>query len=345
MTARIPPGLIVNADDLAYHPRINAGILSAWRAGILTSATMLMTTPWLEATVREVVRATGLPVGIHLALTVGKSVAGQVAGLGAVPDLTDETGDLTATAPRLLLSAFASDKERRLLAQIRRELEAQLALARDHGVRATHADSHQHVHMNPAIFALLEELLPRFGIERMRMSREALSLRAVAGALARGQPINLAKLALLRWLARRIRARLATPNEFFGVIYTGKATKTAIMAAIAGLAADRSLEMCVHPGFPVPAAEAAYRQADVNAWITSPARQMEHDALVDAEVGELVRRRGIVLRSYDGRRGSDAFVSSCPANAGHPRLGGASARKTWMAGSSTAVRLTCGRSG
>ncbi len=44
---RIPPGLIVNADDLAIHPRINAGILSAWNAGILTSATMLMTTPYL----------------------------------------------------------------------------------------------------------------------------------------------------------------------------------------------------------------------------------------------------------------------------------------------------------
>jgi hypothetical protein len=39
----------------------------------------------------------------------------------------------------------------------------------------------------------------------------------------------------------------------------------------------------------------------VNAWIISPARQVEHDALTDVEVGELVRRRGIVLRSFDGR--------------------------------------------
>jgi len=296
VTARIPPGLIVNADDLGYHPRINAGIVSAWRGGIVTSATMLMTTPYLDETVREAVRGAGLPVGIHLALTVGKSVAGHA----AVPDLTDEAGDLTLTAQRLLLAAFASEAERRLLAQIRRELEAQLALARDHGVRPTHADSHQHVHMNPAIFALVEELLPRFGIERVRMSREALSLRAVAGALAHGQPINLAKLALLRWVARSIRPRLATTDDFFGVIDTGGVTKPAIMAAIEGLAADRSLEMCVHPGFPVPAVEAIYRQPDVNAWIISPARQVEHDALVDAEVGALVRRRGLVLRSFDG---------------------------------------------
>ena len=155
--------------------------------------------------------------------------------------------------------------------------------------------------MNPAIFALVEELLPRFGIARLRVSREALSLRAVAGAFAGRQPINLAKLALLRLVGRSIRPRLATTDAFFGVINTNKATKSAIMAAIADLAAGRSLEMCVHPGFPVPAAEATYRQADVNAWIVSPTRQMEHDALVDAEVGELVRRRGIALRSFDGR--------------------------------------------
>jgi chitin disaccharide deacetylase len=296
MTARIPPGLIVNADDLAIHPRINAGILSAWRDGIVTSATMLMTTPYLEETVRAAVRAARLPVGIHLALTLGKAVAGH----GEVPDLTDEAGSLTWTAQRLLLCTFASEEERRLLAQIRRELEAQLALARDHGVRATHADSHQHVHMNPAIFALVEELLPRFGIARVRTSREALPWRTAASALANGQPINLAKVALLRWLGRRIDPRLATTDAFFGVINTGKVTKPAIMAAIAGLAADRSLEMCVHPGFPVAAGEATYGPTDVNTWIASPARQTEHDALTDVEVGELVRRRAIVLRCFDG---------------------------------------------
>jgi predicted glycoside hydrolase/deacetylase ChbG (UPF0249 family) len=296
VSARIPPGLIVNADDLAIHPHINAGILSAWRAGIVTSATMLMTTPHLDDTVREAVQAAGLPVGIHLALTLGKAIAGH----DAVPDLTDETGDFNWTAQRFLLCSFARDAERRFLAQIRGELAAQLALARDHGVRATHADSHQHVHMNPAIFALVEDLLPRFGIERLRTSREALSLRSVAGALAGGQPVSLAKVALLRWLARRIRPHLATTDEFFGVINTGKATKRAIVGAIARLTPGRSLEMCVHPGFPAPTGEAPYAPADVNAWIVSPARRMEHDVLTDAEVGELVRRRGIALRSFDG---------------------------------------------
>ena len=47
------PGIIINADDLGIHPSINAGILSAYRNGILTSSTMLVTTDFLEETLRD----------------------------------------------------------------------------------------------------------------------------------------------------------------------------------------------------------------------------------------------------------------------------------------------------
>src|SRR3989442_15022965 len=67
-------GLIINADDLAIHPQIDAGILKAYREGVLTSASMLVTTPFLQQAVR-VVRDTELPVGIHLSLTMGKALA------------------------------------------------------------------------------------------------------------------------------------------------------------------------------------------------------------------------------------------------------------------------------
>jgi predicted glycoside hydrolase/deacetylase ChbG (UPF0249 family) len=293
---RTAPGLIVNADDLAIHPSINAGIVSAYRNGIVTSATMLMTTPYLAETIRSVVRTETLPIGIHLSLTLGTPAAAR----RDVPDLVDARGDFAWSSRRLLLCSFAGETERRLLAQIRREFEAQLGLARDHGLRPTHADSHQHVHMNPAIFAVLEELLPRFGIGRLRCSREALSARGLAGLLRQGKAINLAKIALLRWLSMRLRPRLATPDGFFGVLFSGVMTKRAIMQAIAGLSRDRSLEICVHPGFPA-AAGAAYPRSYENDFISSAGRQREHDILVDAEMAELVRRHQLVLRSFDDR--------------------------------------------
>ena len=135
----LPPGLIVNADDLGIHPDISAGILSAYRREILTSCTMLMTTAYLEETVRNYVRPASLPIGIHLSLTLGKAVA----PLSEVPDLVDGDGNLRLSAGRLIMSSFAGGKGRNLLTQIRRELEAQLAAAQDWGLRATARNSRQ----------------------------------------------------------------------------------------------------------------------------------------------------------------------------------------------------------
>ena len=294
---RLPPGLIVSADDLAIHPDTNAGIASAWRNGIVTSATMLMTTPYLAETVRDVARRDTPPIGIHLALTLGKAIASP----RDIPDLVDEAGNFTGSAHQLLVRSYANARGQRLLGQIRREFAAQLGLARDHGLAPTHADSHQHVHMNPAIFALVEELLPRFGITRMRLSREALTARAFAGVLRQGKPINYVKLALLRWLSRGVRPRLATPDGFFGVLFSGIVDKPALAAAITGLAPGRSLELCVHPALPRAEAGATYPRGYENDFIGSPARRLEHDVLIDPELAELVRRRGLALRSFDGR--------------------------------------------
>src|SRR5262245_1064859 len=154
----LPSGLIINADDLGIHPNIDAGILSAYRHGLLTSCTMLVTTPYFEQTVRDFVRPAALPIGIHLSLTLGKAAA----PLGEVPDLVDAAGNLKLSAGRLIASNLSRTPE--LVAQVRREIEAQLGRARDCGLRPTHADSHQHVHMNPTIFTMLEEVLLRYGI-------------------------------------------------------------------------------------------------------------------------------------------------------------------------------------
>jgi predicted glycoside hydrolase/deacetylase ChbG (UPF0249 family) len=293
----LPPGLIVNADDLGIHPRINAGILSAYRRGILTSCTMLMTTAYRDQTVRDFVRPRALPIGIHLSLTLGAAVAPHA----AVPDLVDHDGNLKLAADRLILSGFKGERGTGLLGQIRREFEAQLALARDCGLQPTHADSHQHVHMNPVIFRLVEELLPRFGIDRLRYSREAFHGFVLGpdlpDVLRRN---NLAKWALLRWRAAGLHPGLATTDDFFGVLYSGAATKRALTGLLRRAAPERSLEICIHPGFPAPKEVRDYPRPGYNAFISAAARQNEHDVLTDPDVAALLRERRLALRSFDG---------------------------------------------
>jgi predicted glycoside hydrolase/deacetylase ChbG (UPF0249 family) len=293
----VPPGLIINADDLGIHPSINAGIVSAYRRGILTSCTMLMTTAYFDQTIRDYVRPLVLPIGVHLSLTLGKALAPG----GEVPDLVDEDGNLKQAAHRLILSSFKGERGSAMLRQILREFEAQLAIARDHGLRPTHADSHQHVHMNPAIFRLVEELLPRFGINRLRRSCEAFHAFVFGPDLADVmRRNNLAKWALLRWRAAGLHPTLATTDDFFGALYSGVVTKRAMLSLLRAAAPGRSLEICIHPGFSAPAGVSDYPRPGHNAFISAVARQTEHDVLADPEVAGLVCERGLALRSFDG---------------------------------------------
>jgi len=293
----LPPGIIINADDLGIHPRINAGIVSAYRHGVLTSSTMLLTTPYLEETVREIVRPGLLPVGLHLSLTLGKAVA----PLADVPDLVDEEGYFKHSAGRLIVRSFSDDKGRLLFEQVRRELTAQLALAHDWGIRPTHLDSHQHVHMNPAIFRICEAEARRFGVTRMRVCHEpfpwfALHLE-ISKVLRRR---NHAKWALIRWVSRAIDPHVATSDRFFGTVYSGIMLKRVLRALLQRTSSQQSLEIGIHPGFPVPPQELSRSERGFADFISSPLRQNEHDALIDNEIAALIRRQGLQPRAYDG---------------------------------------------
>ncbi len=292
------PGLIVNADDLGIHPDINAGILSAYRNGILTSCTMLMTTEYLDETVRDYVRLAELPIGIHLSLTLGRSLSPA----SEVPNLVDDEGNLKLSAEKILLSSYESAAGQNLLRQMRREFEAQLGCARDCGLQPTHADSHQHIHTHPAIFALLEGLLPRFGIRRLRFCREPFWTFVIgADLLPIARRLNPAKWALLRWRSGQIKRHLGGNDDLFGVLYSGVVGKSSLLALVNNVAVDRSTEVCIHPGFPAPKGVRYYPRRGYNDFITSNARKMEHDILVDEDVQAAVRRRGLVLRAYDGQ--------------------------------------------
>jgi predicted glycoside hydrolase/deacetylase ChbG (UPF0249 family) len=291
------PGLIFNADDLGIHPAISAGILSAYRKGMLTSCTMLMTTDYLEETLRDYVRPAALPIGIHLSLTLGKAAM----PVRDVPDLVNEDGSFKLHAGRLLFRRFVGEAGTSLLSQIQREFEAQLARAHDGGLRPTHADSHQHVHMNPAIFRVVEKLLPRFGISRMRVTRESFSWAAFGpdfpDTMRRLNPI---KWALLRARAAMIKPTLAVPDDFFGVLYSGMVSKSAVLRAIAAASKAKAFEICMHPGFPAPKGQSFYPVQGYNDFISSATRQTEHDILLDDELAAMVKKRGLVLRGYDG---------------------------------------------
>src|SRR5499425_154918 len=102
--------LIVNADDFGLTQGVSAGILSAHRHGIVTSTTLLATAA-IDAEQLAELRDSGLGVGIHVNLTLGRPLSGG-------RSLVDGDGRFVRDAQHAAVRANAGDVEREVTAQI-----------------------------------------------------------------------------------------------------------------------------------------------------------------------------------------------------------------------------------
>jgi predicted glycoside hydrolase/deacetylase ChbG (UPF0249 family) len=73
--------LVVNADDLGYDPEIDRGILEAHARGIVTSATVMVLTPFARAALAAAPATLG--IGLHAVVSAALSRAEAEAELGA----------------------------------------------------------------------------------------------------------------------------------------------------------------------------------------------------------------------------------------------------------------------
>jgi len=284
-------GLVVNADDLGMDAATTRGIVSAYERGVVSSATLMVTMPTAEEAAK-LARETKLPVGLHVSLTQGRAVAGR-----HVYRLIDDSCEFRLRPQRLIR---AGRNDAILIDQIRSEIRAQLAKALDFGLALTHVDSHQHVHMNPVIFAVLEEEASAFGIRRIRLSREPFEALFFSGAYSQIlQRNNLAKWLVTRAYAQWIKPRLETPELFFGILNSGAVLKRVLLNILATIPCDKLVEICVHPGLPDPSSAGLGNRFE--AFSTSVFRRLEHDALVDPEVSALIQKRRLLLQSFDGK--------------------------------------------
>ena len=141
--------LIVTADDFGDSPEVNAAVLRAHREGVLRFASLLVDRPDAAEAAAMAKDAPGLGVGLHLELCAD---APEKAGLRYFFDAKARAG---------------------VEGEIRRQIEALLAL----GVKPTHADGHMNIHVHPVIFPALCRLAREYGIPRVRLPSGELSAK------------------------------------------------------------------------------------------------------------------------------------------------------------------------
>lgn len=152
--------LVVNGDDFGYSEAINAAIVRCHRAGVLTSATVLVNRPATSAALALARELPELGLGLHLNLTEGAPVSPP----REVPTLVDGRGRFRPFPAQL--RRIASGRARPV--EVERELRAQFAVLLGRGVRPTHVDGHLHVHAYPRVLPVVLRLMREYGVPAMR---------------------------------------------------------------------------------------------------------------------------------------------------------------------------------
>jgi len=159
--------LIVNADDFGLTSGVSAGILAAHRHGIVSSTTVLATAA-IDAESVRALRDSGLGVGLHVNLTLGRPLSGARSLVG-----TD--GRFVRDARHAAARADVKDVEREVTAQIAKFT----SLMRR---RPTHLDTHHHVGLLAPVAAVILDAARRLGVP-VRSQDEWARARAVTAGL------------------------------------------------------------------------------------------------------------------------------------------------------------------
>ena len=279
--------LICTADDFGLALPVNEAVEQAYRNGILTCASLMVTAP---AAADAVMRARSMPelgVGLHLVLVDGRPALPP----DEVPDLVDSSGRFHANPAAIGARIFFQP---RLQQQVEREMRAQFSLFLATGLKLDHVNAHHHFHQHPTIVGLLARMAHEFGIRSVRwpVEQPLASWRAQHQRLLRRWLTWFCSAArLLRMRQRLQRANIRCNDHMFGLLDSGDMTPERVARFLHELP-DGVSEIYCHP------ATRHWRGEDA---LPPHYRCVEEfQAMADPAMRELVEQAGATLTSFDG---------------------------------------------
>jgi predicted glycoside hydrolase/deacetylase ChbG (UPF0249 family) len=256
-----PIRLIVTADDVGLHPGMTAGAIRAHGEGIVTACSVVANGAAFDDAVAQLKSVPSLEVGVHLALVEERSLTGM-------------------HFPKSYLTFVLGRKD---FAAIERELRAQIERVIASGLRVTHLNGHQHLHMLPSIFAIVVRLANEYGIGYVRR---------VCDRGGRGGVVRRASIAAVNHLGRR--AAAPRSNDLtIGIMEAGHLTSARILDLLQHVQGGVT-ELVTHPGVAVD----AYAHWHY-AW------DAETDALCDPHLRKAIAEFGIMRITPSALRSRD----------------------------------------
>src|SRR6185437_8573955 len=257
--------VIFTADDFGASPEVNAGILQAYRKGVLRGTSLMVAAPARDAAVAAARQCPGLDVGLHLVVCKGQSVlpSAQLGGL------VDNAGNFVENPVRGGMRYFFN---RSLRTKIADECRAQIELHLKLVGYLNHIDGHLNFHVHPVINDILLDLASEYRVPCIRLPREPVFTTL---ALARDNAARkLVEAVIFRALSKRARRKMTergikTTDWLFGLHQSGNLTEHYMLGVIARLGPGLT-EIYAHPAADIggtPPSAAAQREVEI---LTSP---------------------------------------------------------------------------
>lgn len=222
--------MIINADDFGLDAETVRATISCFEEGALTSASIMPNMPATREAVDFALAHPELSFGVHLTF-VGTGMERPVSEPGDIPALVDRSGCFLPS-PLVRAKAMLGLVP---VAQIEREVTAQLSRLREMGLQMSHVDSHCHLHKFGPFLRALEQVLPRFGLVRVRTGQDLYLTRRYQSPTYWYGGV---------W-ARRIRQRFRTTDHFFMASDVEEARRIEHLVPMIG---SGTVEVGGHPG-------------------------------------------------------------------------------------------------
>ncbi len=226
--------LIVNADDFGYSEEINKGIIESHLNGIVTSTSIIVNMPGFKSAVKLAKKHPSLDVGIHLNLTEGKPLLNS-------PLVVN--GKFSGSYSNFVLNKYPEE-------EIEAELEAQITRLEESGIKISHIDGHQHIHVFPNVFKIILNLAKKHDIGYVRVPDEKIIInKTFLTSILDGQLIKNLVLSILSINKKKllIKNGLKTTDNFYGILSANQLTFTKLASVIKKVENGTS-ELICHPG-------------------------------------------------------------------------------------------------
>lgn len=158
--------IIINADDFGVSDEAVQGTVECFERGGLTSATIMAKMPATAGAIDYAKSHPQFSFGVHLTYT-SDGPETPMSDPKDIPDLAPN-GQFRETLQVRVMAIM----NRIPIDQIERETIAQITFLRDQGVKISHVDSHCHVHKFGPFIRALRNVLPSFGITKVRIAQD-----------------------------------------------------------------------------------------------------------------------------------------------------------------------------